>query len=323
MNPIFLALLVSSWSIFFLRLLQAMRYHRLGAVRTRQIWLQVLLAMIAFTLFGETIEGVIDGYFSGRPVTLLVKSLALLGMFQLHTQALSRIVPKHLPFQALQRLGMATLLTLTLTDVAYALLPWMPLYNFRLEYIGLRDGVMCLFILWIFLPSSLYFWQYEQVTAMKLKHGASIVSCIGYLLASVGSIGAGLLTLVGHTAFTDYLIRAFRPTMYLVAVSFLVMITPSKWLGPWGYPHRLQTYWRLRRIARHLCEMVNQYSLPQQSFLPLNLELATYRTVIFVLDHYALVAETPDGTALREQVQQCIQRSKSYADLVEEMSRIV
>lgn len=79
-------LLIVAWGIFAVRLGRAMWLGRFKEVLTRRIWLQVFLGMIAFSLFGPEIEPILDAVFLGRPVTLYVKSLAVLGMVYLYLQ---------------------------------------------------------------------------------------------------------------------------------------------------------------------------------------------------------------------------------------------
>lgn len=229
--------------------LYAIWHHRLGAVFSRRIWIQVFLCLVAFTLFGEQAEQIVDRLFLGKPITLYVKSVALLGMVQLYEQTLLSI-NLMMNYFFLRWLGFGTILFLTVIFTFYSLFPWMPLSSFRLEVIALRDAVMCVFLIFSFLPNVWSFWKREEVAFMKLKHAASMVCCTSYLVASIGSIGAGVLILANRPQHVDALVQMFRPAMYLVAVSFLLMLLPQRRPRIFSYPTRLLIYWRLRRIEK-------------------------------------------------------------------------
>ena len=326
MNLITILLLVISWSLFGLRLAYAIWHRRLGAVFSRRIWIQVFLCLVAFTLFGEQAEQIVDHLFLGKPITLYVKSVALLGMVQLYEQTLLSInlMPENYFF--LRWLGFGTILFLTVIFTFYSLFPWMPLSSFRLEMIALRDAVMCVFIAFSFLPNVWSFWKREEIASMKLKHAASMVCCTSYLVASVGSIGAGALTIVNRPTHVDALIQMFRPAMYLVAVSFLLMLLPQRRPRIFSYPARLLIYWRLRRIenrVRHLGAIHNPNLQTTWIILdPEQLELAIYRSLIFVLDYHPFIRLSKEGETLYRAIHQIVRSPNSYPDLVNEIIKL-
>ena len=326
MNLITILLLATSWSLFGLRLAYAVWHRRLGAVFSRRIWIQVFLCLIAFTLFGEQAEQIVDHVFLGRPITLYVKSVALLGMVQLYEQTLLTINVAFESYSILRWLGFGTILFLTLLFPLYFIYPWMPLSNFRLEMIALRDTVICVFITFSFLPNVWSFWKQEEIAFMKLKHAASMVCCASYLVASVGSIGAGILVLADRPNHVDALIQTFRPAMYLVAVSFLLMLLPQRRPRIFSYPARLLIYWRLKRIefrVRNLGAIHNPDLQTKWIILnPEQLELAIYRSLIFILDCHPFIRVSREGEALYLAIHGIASSPNSYPDLVNEIIKL-
>ncbi len=162
-------ILAASWGFFLLRLVRAIYHGRLQAVISRPIWLQVILGLVAFTLFGEASERWIDAQFQNKPVALYLRSSALLGLCYLYYLTLRDIHPDADRYRYLHSLGQAVLFILNLSFIAYLLFPQLPLATFRGLIFAFRDTAMGIFVVGAFLPSSGWFWQHEQVNAMKLK----------------------------------------------------------------------------------------------------------------------------------------------------------
>lgn len=326
MNLITIILLGICWGLFGLRLAYAIWHRRLGAVFSRRIWIQVFLCLVAFTLFGEQAEQAIDRLFLGKPITLYVKSVALLGMIQLYEQTLQSINQAVEHYALLRWLGSGAILFLTAVFGLYFISPWMPLSDFRLEMIALRDAVMCIYNIFSFLPNGWSFWKREQVQSMKLKHAASMVCCTSYLVVSVGSIGAALLVLAHRPNHVDVLIQTFLPAIYLVAASFLLMLLPQRRPRIFSYPARLLIYWRLRQIenrVRHFGAIRNPNLQTRWVILdPEQLELAIYRSLIFVLDYHPFIRVSEEGEALYSAIHQIVRSPNSYPDLVNEIIKL-
>jgi hypothetical protein len=281
---------------------------------------------VAFTLFGEQAEQIVDRIFLGKPITLYVKSVALLGMVQLHEQTLLSINQAVENCTFLRWLGFGTILFLTVVFSLYCISPWMPLSDFRLEMIALRDAVMCVYNICSFLPNGWSFWKREQVQSMKIKHVASMVCCTSYLIASVGSVGAGLLVLAHRPTRVEALIQTFRPAMYLVAVSFLLMLLPQRRPRIFSYPARLLIYWRLKRIEYRVRYLgaIDDSDLQTRWIIvdPEQLELAIYRSLIFVLDYHPFIRLSTEGETLYSAIHQIVRSPNSYPDLVNEIIKL-
>ncbi|MEP6987942.1 MAG: hypothetical protein ABI970_20240, partial [Chloroflexota bacterium] len=205
--------------------------------------------------------------------------------------------------------------------------PVVPEYDFRLVMIACREIVMCVFIIGALLPNSWMFLQHERVSSMKIRHAASIMCCVGYLLTSVGSISAGILVLLGHYEPIEALIQIFLLPMYFVAVGFLIMLLPHRFFAVADYPLKLWIYWRLRRVEQRIHRLGNIQGLHLEQSMsilrPQNLELAMYRSLIFILDYHALIRTVPEGKVLYNQIQQIVRSDKSYADLVSEITKLI
>ena len=145
MKWVYVILLGTSWGIFGLRLGRAIWLGRFREVLSRRIWLQVFLGMVAFTFFGQAPEQVLDSVFFGRPVTLYVKSIALLGMVYLYYLTLRDIDQNADRYHYLQGLGLGAMISFTLIFGYYFWFPSVPEYDFRLVMIACREIVMCVF----------------------------------------------------------------------------------------------------------------------------------------------------------------------------------
>lgn len=327
MKWIYIILLGASWGIFALRLGRAIWLGRLKEVLSRRIWLQVFLGMLAFTFFGQAAEQVLDSIFFGRPITLYIKSIALLGMVYLYYLTLRDIDPKANRYRYLQGLGLGALISFTLIFGFYFWFPVVPEYDFRLVMIAYRESVICVFIAAALLPNTWLFLNHERVSSMKIRHAASIVCCVGYLLTSVGSISAGILVMLGRYESIEALIQIFLLPMYFVAVGFLVMLLPHRFFAVADYPAKLWIYWRLRRVENRVRQLGNIPNLPIKKSLsilrPQNLELAMYRSLIFILDYHAFIRPSDEGEVLYNQIQQILRSDKPYADLVDEITKLI
>lgn len=320
-------LLVLAWLIFSLRLCRAVWIGRFTEVLTRRIWLQVFLGMIAFSLFGPEIEPLLDGYFGGKPVTVYIKSMAVLGMVYLYYLTLRDIDPNAHRYRFLKPLGLSTALIFTMIFGYYYWSSFVPEYNFRLIMIAVREMVISIFICIAILPNSKMFWQHERVSSMKARHAASILCSVGYLTTASGTIAIGVLALLGTYEPIDGLIRTFMQPMYLVAIGFLILLLPHRVFAWAGYPAQLWIYWRMKRIERRIRKLSNiepRFRSNTSLLLnPQNLELAIYRSLIFVLDFHPFMPETSGGKQLSEQIQDVIRSPKSYPELVNEIAALV
>ncbi|MCA0455434.1 MAG: hypothetical protein LCI00_15770 [Chloroflexi bacterium] len=327
MKSLNLALLIVAWIIFGLRLCRALWIGRFSEVLTRRIWSQVFLGMIAYTLFGPDIEPMVDDYFGGKPITLYVKSMAVLGMVYLYYLTLRDIDPNANRYGYLKPLGQNSAVIFTGCFGLYFLSPVVAEDDFRYFMLAFRELVISIFICMAILPNSKIFWRHEQVSSMKIRHAASILCSIGYLTTASGTIAIGILALLRHHEPLDGLIRAFMQPMYLVAIGFLIMLLPHRVFAWASYPAQLWIYWRIKRIERRIRKLANIENTYRAKHLvilnPQNLELAIYRSLIFVLDFHAFVPETIEGKTLSKQIQNVICSPKSYPELVNEIAALV
>jgi hypothetical protein len=142
------------WIVFVWMLRRAFIRHRFTNRRLAYIWIQVFLALVTISLMGETTETVIDQLFADWPVTLFVKTMAMLGMFHLYYVTLRDIDICSHHYRYLAYLGPSALVGGILYFLIYSLSPVIPKSDFRYLTLALRDAVMVAYIVPAFLPSS-------------------------------------------------------------------------------------------------------------------------------------------------------------------------
>jgi hypothetical protein len=325
-NPITLhgVITLLLWLVFAWMLRRALHNQRFTQRRAVYIWIQVALGLITVSLMGQTVEASLDRFWSGWPVTLYIKTMAMLSLFHLYYLTIREIDTRSHHYRYLADLGPLALLGGTL----YFLLgsPSYSRSDFRYQTLALRDGIMVVYIVSAFLPSSWRLWRLEQVGSMKVKHLASIVCCLCYLLIAGGNIIVAVLN-ARRAPQIESLSTACIPVAYLGAISFLVILVPHRWLVPLRYPDRLYRWWRLHRLEVQLRTWgVAQRWQPTGSLralLPDQLELTIYRSVIFILDGYPLIRTQPQGKALYQQIGTIAQSPLPYAELVKSLSELV
>lgn len=312
------------WAIFAWMLRRAIVNHRFMNRRPAYIWIQVFLALVTVSLMGKTIETEIDTIFADWPVTLYIKSMAMLSMFHLYYLTIRDIDAGSYHYWYLSYLGPSALLGGTLYYLVFS--QHYPRPDFRYLTLALRDAIMVIYLVSAFLPSSFRLWRLEQVSSMRVKHLASMVCCLCYI--GIGGVNITVAVLNGlRLPQAESLSTAFVPVVYLGAVSFLVILVPHRWLMPLQYPVRLYRWERLKRLEVRLqvCGAAQPWR-PDRSLRdlqPNQLDLTIYRSLIFILDHYPLIRTHPDGEVLYHQIQAVVQSSRSYADLIKTLSEIV
>ena len=94
-----------------------------------------------------------------------------------------------------------------------------------------------------------------------------------------------------------------------------------------NYPAQLWVYWRLTRVEHRIHQIGNIQTLHIEKSVsilrPQNLELAMYRSLIFILDYYAVIRTMPEGKVLYDQIQEIVRSHKPYADLVGEITKLI
>jgi len=212
--------------------------------------------------------------------------------------------------------AMATILELNLAgELAYQ--PAHYLIKLLLE-----AYLLTLLTLW-FIPINWQVFQREQVVPMRVKQVALLVMCATYALNAVLSvIFIPPILITGHVNPGPELVP--RPAIGVLCL--LVILVPHRWILSAGLPVRLYHYRRVAALERKLATLVpmSQESLQWRLVLrPAYLDLATYVTVINILDNYLyLLDREPPEWELYEQIRSLVQPHSEYADLVKAMERI-
>ncbi len=142
-------------------------------------------------------------------------------------------------------------------------------------------------------------------------------------MVMLGSLGSMMLILLGQPEAANSVSESVRPLMLIVAGSFLITLVPRRLSKLEFYPARFWAYLRLKRVEKRVRQLTLVQFLtqepPVQIWFPQELELAIYRSLIFVLDYHALLRTTIEGETLYLQIQQIIHNQTTYDDLVNEI----
>jgi hypothetical protein len=312
------------WLIFLLTLIHARR--QTDAPFNRRMWSQYFLSVLAFTFWGDSAEQLLDQYFYGLPMALYLKYICLIWVCHLYLQMLKDVTPSlHIPaaldhvFPMMVGLGLVSF-------AMYAVFHPIPLMDLRYVVIGLRDAVILIYIVFGLGAGTWAMRGQEQVFAMRLKQTAVVLFFIFFTLTAVGSISAMVMTAfhVGDAAFAAHVMEPF---VYPAALCFVITLVPYRWYAVLLHVKRLMIYYQLRQVERTVVPLAgtpgNRYTMSHLVLHPAHLELAIYRTVIAILDSYALIDRGSQSVApIFVRIERCAQTNPDYADLVNALAGV-
>lgn len=318
-------LTVIVWLALLAAFVRAVSYGRLRQRAQQRVWLLYLLSVLAFTFWGATAEMSLDRHFGGQPVALHLKAVCLIGVCHLYRQMLRETDPAGHTGVGLDWLAPAAVGLAALSLLLYAWNAPVALPELRLIVIGARDAVVLTFILTAFLSGTWRLWQREGVPAMRLKQSAILLFFISYGITSLGSVSAGMMTVLGM-GDAEQAAQLLQPFLYPTLFFFVLMLVPYRWYSGLFYLQRLLTYYRLLRLERALirCMPLSPACERERDMIAGSgrLELAIYRTVIAILDSYPNLRDTEEGLMTFAAIQACVKDNPAYPDLVEALAAV-
>lgn len=313
------------WLTFVIAFVRAYYKKKFSDRSARRMWQIFFLWNVAFLLWGEPTERLIDPLFNDLPVTLYLKSACMLLAFHLHYLVLKPLKPDARHHQFLTYLAPGVLVIGLISFVYYSMYQPMTYSQMRFLLVAARDMAMLVTVLIVFIPYTLLMLKRETHPPMKVKQVAALTCFTCYATVALSGIGAGVVTLAGGANAAD-VASVTNPVVYVAFVAFIVLLMPYRMLSWMFYLERLIVFRRLRKLERTITEagsLEAAHSLALRNALnPDELELAVYRTVISILDKYFLLRSMPRRSQLHDQIQSLVDQNKEYPELVQELARI-
>lgn len=144
-------------------------------------------------------------------------------------------------------------------------------------------------------------------------------------MVAIGGISAFVLLLLQRPDVT-MLVRALRPFVYVGFFAFLMTLVPYSWLVWFFHLPRWVVYRRLQNLERIVIRHVGGEAMARQPVYRLlrvdDLELAIYRTVISILDHYPVMQSSSKSSPLYRQIHEATRPGSEYSELVKTLTSL-
>lgn len=312
-------------SVFFIyRIIRAYRKRKLNNSASLLAWAIFFICYLVAVLTFDTLAVKIDAYFGGYPVTTLVRSLLILTTTHLYFTALQRMDDRpRFAGYVLPRLNPVVMVLCVILFLSGAQSRTLDSGELDLLIKAVRDSLMVLWIVSIFIPKTWRLWQQELIRPMRLHRLLSLGFIGMYLLQTASGLGLSLTSLSGSSAVSLFE-TLDRYSLYGSLLAFLPLLLPYRWLMPLFYPRRLFTLLRLHRLEAYVKRMSNSRPYYSESKLRLShpdeMELTIYQKVIAILDMYPNINET--GREVRERLQALVDSQPKFERLVQQMAEI-
>lgn len=319
-----LSLLILFSGFFIYRIFQAYRHDKLNNPASLLVWTIFFVCYLVAVLTFDTLAVRIDALFTGYPVTTLIRSLLILTATQLYFTALQRIDTRpRLMGYVLARLNPIAMVACVILFVAGAQSGNLEISELDLLVKAVRDAVMMLWLVLIFLPKTWGLLHHELIRPMRVHRLLSLGFFGMYLIQTVSGLGLSISSLSGSSAAQVFEMLD-RYSLYGSLLTFLPILLPYKWLMPLFYPRRLLTLLRIHRLETYVKRMSNSqpyYSEPKLRLShPDEMELTIYQKVIAILDMYPNINEA--GREVRERLQVLVDSQPKFDQLVRQMAAI-
>lgn len=326
MSGLKLILVLFLWTIYVGRLLQAILQRRGDDQFRNVIWWMFFLACLAFTFTGRQVEEATDQLFGGLPVSIYIKYFAMIQIAYLYYRLIHTVNP--LPSKTFQMLRWLNPISIGTGIVSFAVILLLDIRSnpdTRYYVSAARDSIVAVYMLFGIIPINLYLFKQETVPTMRIKHALNTLLCITYMLIALSSL-VSLVVVIFRLGNMEPLLSIFLPLTYLVFVFFLSALVPHRWIAVLLFPARLYTYLRLRRLQRDVQQLTKvRYhfeEIPVRLLSLGELEFAIYQTVIFILDHAALMHPSSEEHHLSRRLAEFLEQEMGYPALVKGMIRL-
>lgn len=322
---IFVSLNLTLWITLGYRFFRAVTRRKVTNGASLYIWSIFFLLYFIVLLKVPSLEAGIDAQFNQLPVTMLVRTLLILGTAQVYSLLINKT--DYAPALHIQRAFrfINPAIMLACSGLFLLIVPIQLIPNAASEHIikSIRDAAMIIWAVLIFIPACVGLWRSERVRPAKLFHGLNLIFYAVYILNCLGELVWALVYSFAPQ-WEAALTARLQYLDYLSILLFLLMLFPFRRLMPLFYPGRLRTLLRLRRLEAAVVQL--SQTRPQTIRMSLNLmhpdelELAIYQSTISIMDSYRGIGER--GQQLRERIAQLVETNSDYADLVREMAAI-
>ncbi|MEQ8677206.1 MAG: hypothetical protein RLP44_08635 [Aggregatilineales bacterium] len=316
---------IGLWLIYISAFFRARARGTFATQSARRIWLLFFLWNIAFTLWGDETEIALNQFFSGMPLALFIKSGCMLLTFYLYYLLLKPVRPSRLLYGFLDLLCPIMMVIGAIWYVFYGASLMGDYSNQRFLVIGIRDFVMTIYAIVIFIPYTLIMLSRERHAPMKVKQTAALTCFCCYLIVASAGMAAGITAQFGH-ADVEQIARTGDPAVYIGLIAFMVTMIPYRWLEILFQARRMMLYWKLRRLEQYVTRDVDARLRPpifqDRVVKPENLELVLYQLMISILDHYHLIEKYPRYGDLYQQLEAIQQMNYSYPTLLRRLAMV-
>jgi hypothetical protein len=288
-----------------------------GQHRVRVIVLALLCALLAL-LTATTLETRLDALSHPVASGMLLRNLLALLLAGVYLRTLKHTfrvsTSRFRPFMWLLYTGVAGSLVI-------GLIAWLHLQELATQRYALRvmrDGMLLVPTLAVFLPASQRLFRKEQSVPMKLKHAGYVCFFASFAAYALVSIFIGVAA-THDLALANALSAALAPLGWLFVPGVIMMLVPHHILIPVLIPAQVTTFVRLRTLEfRIRRKLVARHSLPPVLwFEPFSMQV--YLSVLFVLDCYLLL-DTFDPT--RQAIDTILADVPDYPEIRDRLSRL-
>jgi hypothetical protein len=315
-----LALICIIWILFATLVLRSSGDHKPYDLRHHSGWFQLILAAVVFSLSGEAAEQQFDRPFDGFPAAFYVKYFSMLTWFFLYYRIMQEVVQRNRLFRLLDAVFVATGIvgiamlpqTLHLSDDKYG----------RDILVGVRDSLLLIPVLTLFLPGTWHLWRGESVIGMKFKELTIIVCYTLYSFIAVGNVIKAVLAFIDVEQI-DNIERIFNPILILGVVAFVLLLIPYQWLVSLYFPTRYHQYRRIKRLEQYVLRQVGMGDKAKPITVGVlsvaELELAIYIAVINIVDLQSLLLHMQ---ATHLAIREAIDVNQPYSELVRRLAAV-
>jgi hypothetical protein len=185
------------------------------------------------------------------------------------------------------------------------------------------SAYLLLLVTAVFIPANWWMFRRENVFPMRLKHLAMLVGLATYASGAIMTV-----ILVPHYLATGDGPTDFGATFRAIVggICFIAILLPHRWIALCLSPVKLYRYFRVVSLERKIGALfvIRREPVPWRQLLrPQHLEMATYITVINILDHYRRLEHcNTSGQAIYAQIELLLPQNPEYDDLVKAIGRV-
>ncbi|MDX2137283.1 MAG: hypothetical protein SF123_04250 [Chloroflexota bacterium] len=294
--------------------------------RTWRLWSIVFLGCLTFTLWGERVDGALEDAFGGLPVGVYLKFYTVIlaahqNVFILSDLELSALHRKQVILLAPFALTIATSLLVGAWCLDWRVSPYL-----RLAVIAVRDCLLAIYIVNVFIPVTLAIRKREVNPSLHFRETATVGFFAAYLGVAFGNMTVFLLASL-RSPLTEQAQTFFHPLIYLCALGFGLMYIPKRWITTAAHARRVWVAYRVRQIARHIASLVGHPALQHTHWLylwryPAVVDTHLHRDVMFIIDYAPQIAPGAIQGHPEAQVLVLLSTTLDYEQLIEALAKL-